>query len=262
MSVSVPNALSLATIPDGSAIVASDHRNNYSAVQVGVNGLIAMYTVAATKGDLVVSAGGGSFDRLGVGTNGQSIVADSSQTLGMKWAAAGGAMTLIDDLVVTGSVLASYDTNTRLGGSIPGTYKHLKLVGQMRGDSTGAQCTMKVNNDGTSGNYSSAVRIFSSGSGVTGDSLAGSAAGGVIVGDVTLGADTAGRTTSFELLIPDYASTTFHKTWQGQHFNGAAGRLLSIGGEWLSASAITRLALALNAGNFAIGSRFSLYGIS
>lgn len=87
MTVVVPNALALAGIADGSSIVASDHRNNYSAVQVGVNGLIAMFTVAATKGDLIVSTGGGSFDHLPVGTNGQVLTADSTQTLGAKWAA-------------------------------------------------------------------------------------------------------------------------------------------------------------------------------
>lgn len=89
MAVTVPNALALAGIVDGSAIVASDHRNNYSAIQVGANGLIAMFAVAPTKGDLIVSAGGGSFDRLGVGANGQAIIADSTQALGMKWASAG-----------------------------------------------------------------------------------------------------------------------------------------------------------------------------
>lgn len=86
MAVSVPNALSLATIADGSAIVASDHRNNYAAAQVGVNGLIAMFAVAGTKGDLIVSEGGGSFDKLGVGSNGQVLTADSAQATGMKWA--------------------------------------------------------------------------------------------------------------------------------------------------------------------------------
>lgn len=86
MSVAVPNALALGVIADGSLMVASDVRNDFTATQVGVNGLIAMFAAAPTKGDLLVSAGGGSFDRLGVGTDGQAIVADSTQALGMKWA--------------------------------------------------------------------------------------------------------------------------------------------------------------------------------
>lgn len=89
MSVTVPNALALTNIADGAAIVASDHRNNYAAAQVGVNGLIAMFAAAPTKGDLIVSRGGGVFDRLPVGADGLAIVADSTQPLGMKYAAAG-----------------------------------------------------------------------------------------------------------------------------------------------------------------------------
>ena len=88
MAVVVPNALALGSIADGSLMVASDERNNFTAVQVGVNGLIAMFAVAPTKGDLIVSAGGGAFDRVAVGANGQAIVADSSQPLGVKWATA------------------------------------------------------------------------------------------------------------------------------------------------------------------------------
>lgn len=85
MAVSVPNSLALTSIEDGSTIVASDHRNNYAAVQVGVNGLVAMFTAAPTKGDLLISTGAGSFDKLAVGSNGYTLVADSAQSVGMKW---------------------------------------------------------------------------------------------------------------------------------------------------------------------------------
>jgi hypothetical protein len=86
MTVALPNALALGAIADGSLMIAADERNNFAAVQVGVNGLIAMFAVAPTKGDLIVSAGGGSFDHLPVGVNGQTIVADSTQPLGAKYA--------------------------------------------------------------------------------------------------------------------------------------------------------------------------------
>ncbi len=43
-----------------------------------------------TKGDVVVSATGGIPKRLGVGSNDDVLTADSAQTLGVKWAAAGG----------------------------------------------------------------------------------------------------------------------------------------------------------------------------
>lgn len=39
------------------------------------------------KGDLVVGTGSDTFDRLAVGTDGYTLVADSAETLGVKWAA-------------------------------------------------------------------------------------------------------------------------------------------------------------------------------
>lgn len=90
MAAAAPSTLALTSIPDGSNIVAADHRNNYAAVQVGVNGLIAMVTTLTAKGDLLVATTAGTVDRLGVGSNGQAIVADSTQALGMKWGSVAG----------------------------------------------------------------------------------------------------------------------------------------------------------------------------
>jgi len=49
----------------------------------------SMATAMTTKGDLVPATGSGTFARLGVGTNGQILTADSTAATGMKWAAAG-----------------------------------------------------------------------------------------------------------------------------------------------------------------------------
>lgn len=49
-----------------------------------------------TKGDLWVTGTGGSMGRLPVGTDTYALVADSTQTYGVKWAAAGGGISYIE----------------------------------------------------------------------------------------------------------------------------------------------------------------------
>ena len=51
-------------------------------------------TIATTKGDILAATGSGSFNRVGIGTDGQVLTADSSQSTGVRWttvAASGGA---------------------------------------------------------------------------------------------------------------------------------------------------------------------------
>lgn len=62
-----------------------------------------------TKGDILVATGSTALAKVGVGTNGQALTADSTQTAGVKWASGGGA------LVVTGS-RASPQSITAAGG--------------------------------------------------------------------------------------------------------------------------------------------------
>jgi hypothetical protein len=56
----------------------------------------SMATAIDAKGDLIVGTGADTFARLGVGTNGHTIVADSAEATGLKWAApSGGSSTFV-----------------------------------------------------------------------------------------------------------------------------------------------------------------------
>jgi hypothetical protein len=85
-------------------------------------------SVATTKGDLVVYDGTSEV-RLGVGTNGQLLQADSSTSSGVKWAkdftTASSASGLISKYIGSGSETSVLFT------SIPQTYTNLDLVGSL-----------------------------------------------------------------------------------------------------------------------------------
>jgi hypothetical protein len=75
----------------GQIPVAGTTAGTYAVGNDGrITGAIQAST-ATTKGDLLAASGASTVTRLGVGTNGYVLTADSTQSAGMKWAAASGS---------------------------------------------------------------------------------------------------------------------------------------------------------------------------
>jgi hypothetical protein len=90
---------------NGSAWVSVSGGGDVTEVQAGTGISVAsgtgpipvvtntMATAVDAKGDLIVGTGADTFARLAVGTNGHTLVADSAEATGLKWAAPAGGLT-------------------------------------------------------------------------------------------------------------------------------------------------------------------------
>lgn len=100
------------------------------------NGAVAKSTFT-TKGDIVAATAASTISRLGVGTNGQVLTADSAEATGMKWASgASGGMTLIS----TGSMSGS-----SVSVSIPTGYVNVMWIVQGATLSSADQIFFRIN---------------------------------------------------------------------------------------------------------------------
>lgn|GEM_PF-4194372 len=142
--------------------------------------------------------------------------------------------------------------------SIPATYRNLRVTWQARTTSTSNgddDLRLTVNGD-TAAHY---LDIYDAGNGSS--ALSGSAGPVAFsrVGHVAGGSSTAGYPGNGSLLIPNYTSTVFDKTWEAHSYGAPGLYWLDFGGLWQSTVAINALTFALSAGNFAIGTVFTLW---
>ena len=85
----------------------------------------SMATEITAKGDLIAGTGSATFDNLPVGTNGQTLVADSTASTGLKWATpSSGSMTKI----LSATFTSVADTGTTFDGVFSSTYNNYMIV--------------------------------------------------------------------------------------------------------------------------------------
>ena len=74
----------------GTTIVAADMNQNFDDVEAFVNTTpgVVQKDIVDVKGDIIVATGSDAVTRVAAGTNDHVLTADSSQSAGVKWAAA------------------------------------------------------------------------------------------------------------------------------------------------------------------------------
>jgi hypothetical protein len=74
----------------GTTIVAADMNQNFDDVEAFVNTTpgVVQKDIVDVKGDIIVATGSDAVARVAAGTNDHVLTADSSQSAGVKWAAA------------------------------------------------------------------------------------------------------------------------------------------------------------------------------
>lgn len=201
-----------------------------------------------TKGDIWTYSTTNA--RLGVGTNGQVLTADSTTATGLKWGAvAADSMTLI----ASGS--STSGTSIELT-SISGSYRDLVLYQRNVSWSGDDRFRYRFNTDsGTNYTHLSAQSITSSSANITFDHQVNQ-----LYSDALEGSD---QDSASMLRIYDYANTTANKQFQLQSMGNNDGntfiRISLRWGIWDSTNAITQISLQANT-SFAAGT-YELYGV-
>jgi len=128
---------------DGAAWVASGATGDIEGVTAGIgisgggtSGTVtvtnSMATAIDAKGDLIAGTGADTFAKLTVGANGTTLVADSAEATGLKWAtpAAGGKLLqVVQGITTTNKVISSTTfTDTNLTATITPTSATSKIL--------------------------------------------------------------------------------------------------------------------------------------
>jgi hypothetical protein len=177
--------------------------------------------------------------------------------LGILSAAAGGVQG--DYELISSEILGSAQASVVFDvSSFASTYKHLQIRSTARGTHATALLAIRLQANGITSSSYSTHGLFGNGSSV--GSYGYSNLVSMYAGIATGSSATANSFGASVLDILDAYSTTKNKTLRG-FYGGATTEVGYHSGAFLSTASITSVNLFPDAGSFAAGSRFSLYGI-
>ena len=226
-----------------------------STQALGLKWALPAAASVTTKGD--VQTYSTTPDRLPVDADGKVLAASSAASTGLAWS---GGWVQISKITTAGSQ-ATVDFT-----SIPTTFTDLIVIYQCRSNvsATYENMYLKINNDGTSGNYDSGQLIQANNTTVTA-AVTSPTAAGMYIGGPTGATSTANYAFDGRLSISNYLGTTFFKRVVVDS-GGLTGTTSTstyrviVTAAWKSTAAITRLTFSVPT-SFLNGSVFTLYGL-
>jgi hypothetical protein len=235
----------------------SDQRAASSVItSLGLGSAIAK-SLLTTKGDLIAASGTSTPVRVAVGADSRVLVADSSQSAGVRWGVPGAVLIAQSAL---GGAAASVTFS-----SIPSTYKHLIIIMRAIQDTGAVHSTItsvraQFNGDTGASNYD-VQYLQADGTTVSAGNFVGT--NGVEVGVVGPN-DIGSSSSSNECVIPDYLSSVYFKLSTARSsfmVSAALMRIWTAAGRWVNVNAITSITFFLaNGVSFDASTKISLYG--
>lgn len=204
-------------------------------------------SLVTTKGDLIAATGASTPARLGVGTNGQLLSADSTAATGLTWipAPAAGGTTLLSTTSLSGSSVTI--------SSISTAYKTLQIIIMGAYGSDQAFLRMRLNGDSGSKYYGGFTQ------GITSVNDNGSTSN-VVGGMYNTSADS--RNSVVQIELPRYTDTSGNQLFTTIGYFPTTPTGLAGGGLYSTKSAaITSITFLLSAGTFSAGTVY-IYGVS
>lgn len=216
----------------------------------------SMATAIDAKGDLIAGTGADAFSRLGVGSNGQVLTADSAAGTGLAWTTpASGGLTLLSTTTMNSG------TVTQTVSGIAGGYKNLQIVLTQGRDSAGSiGWDFRLNGD-TGSNYAQ---------GWAGQYWAGPDQGVSLATNCYLGLRTSPSTDGLKqsyavFNIYDYTNGGMtYCDWKALSHDGGAGATYSMTQGVLAykaSAAITSISIINRASNWLSGT-IKVYGVN
>jgi hypothetical protein len=145
-------------------------------------------------------------------------------------------------------------------GDYSSTYKHLQIRWVTRSTATGANIAVYSRLNGDTGSNYSLHTLFGDGSGVASGNATNTTL--VITGIQPTSTATANSFSAGVIDLLDPYSTTKNKTFRTLSGIAASDNRIDLhSGNWRNTASVTSWTVLPQSGNFAIGTRFSLYGI-